>query len=79
MSWACEKDEQDIAKEAETRIDVYDWDIKIHHATFKITIGHSPFRLTYGLEAILSLEFEMMILRTKTKIMVKLDESQKKR
>ncbi len=47
-----------LAKKAEVHVNIYDWDIKIHHVvwvyntTYKITTGYSLFRLTYRMEAL---------------------------
>ena len=70
-----------IAKEAETRADASDWDLKIHYAmraynsTFKTTMGFSHFRSTSGIEALLPIEYELMTLRTAIKTWLNLDES----
>lgn len=62
-----------LAKEAKTRMNASDWNLKIHHAmwvynsTFKRATGFSPFRLAYGMEALLPIEYELMTLRTATK------------
>jgi len=70
-----------LVKEAEVHVNICDWDIKIHHVvwvyntTYKIAIGYSPFRLTYGMEALLPIELEVMTLRTTTTMRLPLDES----
>ena len=74
-----------ITKETETRANVSDWDLKIHHAmwaynsTFKTATGFSLFRLDYGIEALLPIEFEPMTLRTASKARLDLEESQQRR
>jgi hypothetical protein len=74
-----------LAKETETMANASDWDLKIHHAmwvynsTFKTATGFSPFRLAYGMEALLPIEYKLMTLRTATKTRLDLDESQQKR
>jgi hypothetical protein len=71
-----------LAKEAEAHANICDWDLKIHHVvwvyntTYKITTWYSPFRLTYGMEALLPIELEVMTLRTATMTRLPLDESQ---
>ena len=62
-----------------------DWDFKIHHAmwaynsTFKMATRFSPFRLAYGIEALLPIEFELMTLRTASKTRLDLEDSQQRR
>jgi transposase InsO family protein len=71
-----------LAKEAEVHVNICDWDLKIHHVvwvyntTYKTATGYSPFRLTYGMEALLPIELEVMTLRTATTMRLPLDESQ---
>jgi len=71
-----------LAKEAEVHVNICDWDFKIHHVvwvyntTYKIAIGYSPFRLTYGMETLLPIELEVMTLRTAIMIRLPLNESQ---
>jgi hypothetical protein len=71
-----------LAKEAEVHVNICDWDLKIHHVvwvyntTYKIATWYSPFRLTYGMEAFLPIELEVMTLRTTTTMRLPLDESQ---
>ncbi len=71
-----------LAKEAEVNVNICDWDLKIHHVvwvyntTYKTVTGYSPFRLTYGMEALLPIELEIMTLRTATTMRLPLDESQ---
>jgi len=48
----------------------------VYNTTYKTTTGYSPFRLTYGMEAILPIELEVMTLRTATTMKLLLDESQ---
>ncbi len=48
----------------------------VYNTTYKTTTGYSPFRLTYGMEAILPIELEVMTLRTATTMRLPLDESQ---
>jgi transposase InsO family protein len=70
-----------LAKEAEVHVNICDWDLKIHHVvwvyntTYKTATGYSPFRLTYGMEAFLPIELEVMTLRTATTMRLPLDES----
>jgi hypothetical protein len=72
-----------LAKEAEANVNICDWDLKIHHVvwvyntTYKIAIGYSPFRLTYGMETLLLIELEVMTLRIATTMRLPLDESQR--
>jgi nuclear transport factor 2 (NTF2) superfamily protein len=74
-----------LAKEAEVHVNICDWDFKIHHVVwvyntaYKTTTGYSPFRLTYGMEAFLPIELEIMILRIATMMRLPLDESQRHR
>jgi len=44
---------------------------------YKIAIGYSPFQLTYGMEAFLPIELEVMTLRFATIMRLPLDESQR--
>ncbi len=48
----------------------------VYNTIYKTTIGYSPFRLTYGMEALLPIELEVMTLRTTTTMRLPLDESQ---
>jgi hypothetical protein len=71
-----------LAKEAEVHVNIWDWDLKIHHVvcvyntTYKIATWYSPFCLTYGMEVLLPIELEVMTLRTATMMKLPLDESQ---
>jgi len=71
-----------LAKEAEVHVNICDWDLKIHHfvwvynTTYKSTTRYSPFHLTYGMEALLPIELEVMTLCTATTMRLPLDESQ---
>ncbi len=71
-----------LAKETEVHVNICDWDLKIHHVvwvyntTYKTATWYSPFRLTYGMEALLPIELEVMTLRTATMLRLHLDESQ---
>ncbi len=71
-----------LAKEAEVHVNICDWDLKIHHVvwvyntTYKTTTGYSPFRRTYGMEALLPIELEVMILCIATTMRLPLDECQ---
>jgi len=62
-------------------VNICDWDLKIHHVvwvyktTYKTTTRYSPFHLTYGMEALLPIELEVMTLRTATTMKLPLDES----
>ncbi len=64
-------------------MNICDWDLKIHHVvwvyntTYKIDTWYSPFCLTYGMEALLPLELEIMILRIAMTMKLPLDESQR--
>ncbi len=49
----------------------------VYNTTYKITTGYSPFRLTYGMEAFLPIEVEVMTLRIVTMMRLPLDESQR--
>ena len=59
-----------------------DWDDKLHsalwayRATFKTDIQSTPFRMTFGLEALMPIEFQMSSLRVQVK--ERLPESQSK-
>jgi len=72
-----------LAKEAKVHVNIYDWDLKIHHVvcvyntTYKTATGYSPFCLTYGMEALLTIELEVMTLHTATTMRLPLDESQR--
>jgi hypothetical protein len=74
-----------ITKETETMANARDWNLKIHHAmwiynsTFKTATGFSRFCLAYDIEVLLPMKYELMSLRTATKIRSNLDESQQKR
>jgi len=54
-----------LANEAEVHVNIFYWDFKIHHvmwvynATSKIVTWYSPFCLTYGMEALLSIKLEV--------------------
>jgi transposase InsO family protein len=71
-----------LAKEVEVHVNIYDWDLKIHHVvwvyntTYKTATWYLPFRLTYGMEALLPIELEVMTLHTATTMRLPLDESQ---
>jgi hypothetical protein len=51
-----------LAKEVEVHVNICDWDLKIHHVvwvyntTYKTATRYSPFRLIYGMEALLPIE-----------------------
>jgi hypothetical protein len=72
-----------LAKEAEVHVNICDWDLKIHHVvwvyntTYKTATCYSPFRLTYGMEALSPIELELMTLRIATTMRLPLDESQR--
>jgi hypothetical protein len=72
-----------LAKEAKVHVNIYDWDLKIHHVvwvyniTYKIATGYSPFCLTYGMEALLPIELEVMTSCTATMMRLPLEESQR--
>jgi hypothetical protein len=72
-----------LAKNAEINVNICAWDFKIHHVmwvyktTYKIATRYSPFCLTYGMEAFLPIELEIMTLRTATTMILPLDESQR--
>jgi hypothetical protein len=74
-----------LAKETEVHVNICDWDFKIHHVvwvyntTYKIATWYSPFHLTYGMEALLPIELEVMTLRTATTMRLPLDGSQRHR
>jgi len=71
-----------LAKEVKVYVNICDWDFKIHHVvwvyntTYKTATWYSPFHLTYGMEALLPIELEVMTLRTATTMKLPLDESQ---
>jgi len=71
-----------LVKEAEVHVNICDWDLKIHHVmwvyntTYRIAMGYSAFRLTYGMEVFLPIELEVMILCIATTMRLPLDESQ---
>jgi hypothetical protein len=71
-----------LIKTTEVHVNIYDWDLKIHHVVsvyntiYKTGKGYSPFHLTYGMEVLLSIELEVMILHIATMIKLLLDESQ---
>jgi len=71
-----------LVKKVEVHVNICDWDIKIHHVvwvyntTYKTTTRYSPFQLTYGREALLPIELEVMTLCTATTMILPLDESQ---
>ncbi len=72
-----------LAKKAKVHVNICDWDLKIHHVVwvyntaYKTTTRYSPFCLTYGMEAILPIELEVMTLHTTTNMRLPLDESQR--
>jgi len=74
-----------LAKKVWVHRNICDWDLKIHHVvwvyntTYKTTTWYSPFRLTYGMEAFLPIELEVMILHMDTTMRLPLDESQRHR
>jgi hypothetical protein len=74
-----------LAKEVEVHVNICDWDLKIHHVlwvyntTYKTAIRYSPFCLTYGVEVLLPIELEIMILCIATTMRFPLDESQRHR
>ncbi len=74
-----------LVKEVEVHMNICDWDLKIHHVvwvyntTYKTATWYSPFCLTYGMEALLPIELEVMTLRTATTMRLPLDESQRHR
>ncbi len=51
----------------------------VYNTTYKTATRYSPFRLIYGMEALLSIELEVMTLRTATTMRLPLDESQRHR
>jgi len=51
----------------------------VYNTTYKTATWHSPFRLTYGMEALLPIELEVMTLRTATTMRLPLDEFQRHR
>ncbi len=61
-----------VAKKVEVHVNICDWDFKIHHVvwvyntTYKIATNYSPFHLTYGMEALLPIELELMSLHIAT-------------
>eukprot|EP00249_Psilotum_nudum_P025170 c29402_g1_i1 orf=3-920(-) len=61
-----------LAKEADLEANRHNWDKKIHavlwayRVTSKTTTGFSPFKLTYGIEGILPIEYDVSTLRTLT-------------
>jgi hypothetical protein len=70
-----------LAKKAEVHVNICDWDLKIHHVVwvyntaYKTATWYLPFCLTYGMEALLPIELEVMTLRTVTTMRLPLDES----
>jgi hypothetical protein len=48
----------------------------VYNTTYKMTTWYSPFRLTYGIEALLPIELKVMILCIATTMRFPLDESQ---
>lgn len=51
----------------------------VYNSTFKTATGFSPFRLAYGMKALLSIEYELMTLRTASNARLDRDESQRRR
>lgn len=51
----------------------------VYNSTFKTATGFSPFCLAYGMEALLSVEYELMTLRTASNARLDRDESQQRR
>ncbi len=47
----------------------------VYKTTYKTATRYSPFRLTYGMEALLPIELEVMTLRSATMMRLPLDES----
>jgi len=72
-----------LAKKAKVHVNICDWDLKIHHVVwvyntaYKTATRYSPFCLTYGMEALLPIELEVMTLHTTTTMRLPLDESQR--
>ncbi len=70
-----------LAKDIKVHVNICDWDFKIHHVvwvyntTYKTATWYSPFRLIYGMEALLPIELEVMTLCTATTMRLPLDES----
>ncbi len=71
-----------LSRKAKVHVNTCDWDLKIHHVvwvystTYKTTIGYSLFCLTYGMEALLPIELEIMTLCIVITMKLSLDESQ---
>ncbi len=51
----------------------------VYNTTYKMATGYSSFRLTYGMEAFLPIELEVITLRTAATMRLPLDESQRHR
>jgi hypothetical protein len=74
-----------LTKEVEVHVNICDWDLKIHHVvwvyntTYKTATGYSPFCLTYGMEALLLIELEVMTLCITITMRLPLDDSQRHR
>jgi hypothetical protein len=70
-----------LAKETEVHVNICDWDFKIHfvvwvyNTTYKTATNYSPSYLTYGMEALLPIELEIMTLHIATTLRLPLDES----
>ncbi len=48
----------------------------VYNTTYKAATIYSPFRLTYGMEALLPIELEVVALRITTTMRLPLNESQ---
>jgi len=71
-----------LTKEVEIHVNIYDYDLKIHHVvwvyniTYKTSTKYSPFCLTYGMETLLPIELEVMTLCIPTTMKLPFEESQ---
>ncbi len=53
------------------------WVVWVYNTTYKTIARYSPFHLTYGMDAFLPIELEVVILGTATTMKFFLDESQR--
>jgi hypothetical protein len=61
-----------------------DWDDRLleslwaYRITWRITTGHTPYKLVYGKQVLLSIEFQIKTFRTAVQVGMNLDEAQQK-
>jgi hypothetical protein len=74
-----------LSKEVEVRKNLHNWDKQVNHAmwmynsTFKSSSDFTSFRLTYGVELALPIEYQVMTFCTTKRHRLGVEESQSKR